>query len=81
VYLYVYRKRKEMTQKKPREKLVAISSSTRRELNRMAHGTNVRTHCFNNREKCLKNKELVKLGKTKKKKSKRSVSDEQTKLM
>jgi hypothetical protein len=66
MYLYVYRKKKEMTQKKTRVKLVAMSSSIRRELNRMAHGTNARAHCFNNREKCLKYKELVKLGKRKK---------------
>jgi hypothetical protein len=56
-----------------------MSSSTRRELNRMAHGTNARAHCFNNREKCPENKELLKLGK--RKKSKRSVREEETKLM
>jgi hypothetical protein len=66
VYLYVYRKKRNDTKKTPK-KLAAISSSTRRELNRMAHGTNARAHCFNNREKCPENKELVKFRKKKKK--------------
>lgn len=46
MYLYVYRKEKELTQKRKekRQRNLLLSSSTRRELNRMAHG---RTHCFN----------------------------------